>query len=432
MVLFLLAGYFSAATVSNFDVEGEVAVAQVADQIRSKVQAPALGIIAVGDTADDRQFASAVQQRLNRSDYRIVTTVVGGPPEIGRALRKCGDDKQPLSWIIASAAAARWEVLDKQTASWAKSYPLLANAVVVAPHPYRWPQFLTRRNLLNVADQIAVIAIIAIGMTMVIITGGIDLSVGSLIALSAVVTALLVRDFGGGENASALAMASCAGAAILLAGLVGAGSGALVAYLAVPPFIVTLSTMLVARGLAYSISQGQSISSLPDGFTWLGRGSDLFGVPNAVVLMFLLYAIALVVMHRLRLGRYIYAVGSNREAARLSGLPVQRVLIIVYGWCGLLAGLGGVIVASQLKTGAPQTGEMKELYVIAAVVVGGASLAGGRGSILATLLGALVIAVIENGMNLTGVENYTQKIVLGLVILAAVLLDQWRARRAGM
>ena len=148
--------------------------------------------------------------------------------------------------------------------------------------------------------------------------------------------------------------------------------------------------------------------------------------------MILLYAAALVVMHRLRLGRYIYAVGSNREAARLSGLPVQRVLIFVYGLCGLLAGLGGVIVASQLKIGAPQTGEMKELYVIAAVVVGGASLAGGRGSIMASLLGALVIAVIENGMNLTGVENYTQKIVLGLVILAAVLLDQWRARARGI
>lgn len=269
---------------------------------------------------------------------------------------------------------------------------------------------------------------------MVIITAGIDLSVGSFIALSAVICAWLIREVGGGPEASAFAMTACCGAAIAACGLLGAFSGLMITQFAIPPFIVTLGMMLVGSGLAFIIADGQSIYQVPDSFVWLGRGDDFLGLPNAVFLMILLYAIAHVAMTKMRIGRYVYATGGNAVAAKLSGVPIKRVLITVYTTCGCLAGLGGVITASQLKSGSPTYGLMYELYVIAAVVVGGTSLAGGEGKILGTLIGAFIIAVIQNGMNLTGVESYTQKVVLGLVILGAVLLDRvkklgWRAFR---
>ena len=197
----------------------------------------------------------------------------------------------------------------------------------------------------------------------------------------------------------------------------------------IPPFIVTLAMMLVGSGLAYILAKGQSVYQIPDSFVWLGRGADLFGIPNAVLLMLVLYVAAHVLMSRMRLGRYVYAVGGNREAARLSGVPVRRVLMFAYIASAVVAGLGGVIMASQLKSGSPTYGAMYELYVIAAVVVGGASLNGGQGKMLGTLIGAFTIAVIQNGMNLTNVESYTQKVVLGLVILAAVVVDTLRRRR---
>jgi ribose transport system permease protein len=175
------------------------------------------------------------------------------------------------------------------------------------------------------------------------------------------------------------------------------------------------------------LAKGQSVYQVPDAFMWLGRGADL-GLPNAVVLVLLLYGIAHFVMTRMTFGRWLLAVGGNREAARLSGVPVAGTLLTAYVLSGALAGLGGVVMASQLKSGSPNFGQMYELYVIAAVVVGGTSLAGGEGSMIGTLVGALIIAVIQNGMNLVGIESYTQRVVLGGVILAAVLLDRLRRR----
>ncbi len=187
--------------------------------------------------------------------------------------------------------------------------------------------------------------------------------------------------------------------------------------------------MQVAAGFAYIISQGKPIYQLPEGFILLGRGADpLLNIPYAVILMIVLYIVAHIVMTRTTIGRYIYAVGGNPEAARLSGIRVKLILFWAYVICGLLAGLGGVIMASQLKSGAPTYGLTYELYVIAAVVVGGTSLMGGEGKISGTLIGAFIIAVIQNGMNLTNVESYTQKVVLGGVILAAVLLDRLKQR----
>jgi len=191
----------------------------------------------------------------------------------------------------------------------------------------------------------------------------------------------------------------------------------------IPPFIATLAVMLVARGVAFIITRGESVYQIPDAFTWLGRGTSLLAIPNAVILMVLIYAASHVLMTRSTLGRYIYAVGGNRQAAKLSGIQTSRVRLAVYVVSGLMAGLGGVILGSQLKAGGPQYGDMYELYASAAVGVGGTSLSGGEGRVLDTLVGAFIIAVIQNGMNLTNVESYTQMLVLGLVILGAVLLD---------
>ena len=273
------------------------------------------------------------------------------------------------------------------------------------------------------------IAIIAIGMTMVIITGGIDLSVGSLVAFSAVLTAWFIQQFGG-TGAGVMGMIGASLGAVLLCGAVGAFSGIMITRFKLPPFIATLGVMQVASGIAYIISQGKPIYKIPDSFTALGRGAEpFFSIPYAVILMIVLYAAANVLMSRTVLGRYIYAVGGNDEAARLSGVRVNRVLIFVYITSGIMAGLGGVITASQLKSGAPTYGVSYELYVIAAVVVGGTSLSGGEGRIFGTLIGAFIIAVIQNGMNLTNVESYTQKVILGGVIIAAVLLDRLKQKK---
>jgi ribose transport system permease protein len=273
-----------------------------------------------------------------------------------------------------------------------------------------------------------VISILAIGMTLVIITAGIDLSVGSLIALSAVLATWVIREWFGGDEATVSGIIAGCGIAIVACSLLGLFSGSMIAFFGVPPFVATLGMMMVGSGLAYMLSGGLSIYQLPQSFDWLGRGDDLGGLPNAVVLMLLLYLLAHITMSRTTVGRYIYAVGGNPEAARLSGVPVKKILLWVYASCGALAGLGGVIMASQFKSGDPKYGLMYELYVIAAVVVGGTSLSGGRGKVFGTLIGAFIIAVIQNGMNLTGVQSYTQKVVLGIVLLLAVLLDMFKKR----
>ena len=382
-------------------------------------------LIAASDQSDDATFAAKLERDLAASGAQVIATVKGEPKDAREALQKAAASGGKLDAIACTQVTGAWLVFsDLKT-----DFPALGEPRVVTPRSYRWPNFLKSENLLNIANQIAVIAIIAIGMTMVIITGGIDLSVGSLLALSAVLAARFIRDYAGGVNASVGGMLLACLAAIVLCGIIGAFSGAMITRFGIPPFIVTLAMMLVGSGLAYILAKGQSIYQIPDSFVWLGRGADLFSLPNAVVLMLVLYALAHVLMARMKLGRYLYAVGGNGEAARLSGVPVQRVLMFAYIASALLAGLGGVIMASQLKSGSATYGNMYELYVIAAVVVGGTSLSGGEGKMLGTLTGAFTIAVIQNGMNLTNVESYTQKVVLGLVILGAVLLDRIRHAR---
>lgn len=435
LVLLLLALFFSLATVREQNPEGRAAARALLKTLPEDALAGTPFLVAARTSAEDADFVRTLRTEIARRGGSVIAAVTGDPAQLRRE-------------IETMAAAHRASVVVLAPRSYAPlvqgvlaEFPDLAEAEIRTPPSYRWPTFLLMDNIRNIANQISVIAILAVGMTMVIITGGIDLSVGSLVALAAVACAGLVGELGG-AGASAPAVLLAGAGAVLLCGLFGIFSGFTITRFGVPPFIATLGMMQVASGIAYILSKGKPIYQVPDSFVALGRGADpLLGVPYAVILMAALFLAAHIVMSRTILGRHIYAVGGNAEAARLAGVPVRRTLLFVYTLTGMLAGLGGVVMASQLKSGAPTYGLMYELYVIAAVVVGGTSLSGGEGKILGTLIGAFIIAVIQNGMNLTNVESYTQKVVLGLVILGAVLLDRlkhrglsgfrWKARREG-
>jgi ribose transport system permease protein len=426
LVLLVLCTFLSWITWSEQVPTGAPGGREVARDIAASFDPGARILIATRNGDEDRQFADELASGLANSGFSVVGIVAGAPSDAGQTIRGIFERGDAIDVIACNHATRQWPVFDALS----DEFPQLATAKMVAPRSYYWPNFLKTDNLLNVANQIVVIAVVAIGMTMVIITAGIDLSVGSLIALSAVTSALLIRDVAGAGDAGVAAMLLCCLAGIGICAALGAFSGAMVGVFAVPPFIATLGMMLVASGLAYILATGQSIYQVPESFIWLGRGTSILSIPNSVVMMLLLYAAAHVLMTHTTLGRHIYAIGGNPEAARLSGVPVRRVLLCVYTICGALAGLGGIVTASQLKSGSPTYGLMYELYVIAAVVVGGTSLAGGQGRIFGTLIGAFIIAVVRNGMNLTEVESYTQKVVLGLVVLGAVLLDT--AKRRGL
>jgi len=423
-VLVLIGLVFSVLTLEEQPATDAAAARRLVAAISRQVPAGGQVLVAVRPTPEDGRLADALVTELSAAGLDVADVVRGEPQAVRASLDRLAKAGSKVDAVAATERTASWLVLSEM----GELFPTLGQPPIVVPDTVVWPNFLKADNLLNIANQIAVIAIMAIGMTMVIITGGIDLSVGSLAALSAVMATRLIRDQCGGVEASTAGMVLSCAAAIVVCGLLGGLSGAVITLCRLPPFIVTLAMMLVTSGLAYIASAGQSIYQIPESFVWLGRGTGLFGLPHAVVLMLALYAAAHVLMSRTTLGRYLYAVGGNPEAARLSGVPVRRVLLFAYVACGLLAGLGGVIMASQLKSGSPTYGAMYELYVIAAVVVGGTALSGGEGKIVGTLIGAFIIAVIQNGMNLANIESYTQKVVLGLVILAAVLVDRLRHR----
>ena len=286
--------------------------------------------------------------------------------------------------------------------------------------------FAGPKNLINVARQISFEALIAFGMTLVIVTGGIDLSVGSLVALTGVVAAVVMQaTLDWGEPACILAglLTGCG-----VGALSGTISGSVITRFSIPPFIVTLAAMLIARGFAFIACSGQTVYELPPGLIVLGRGFVLEGalgkvLPVPVLIMLLGFVCFQILLSRTVFGRGVIAVGSNEEAARLAGIRVARTRLIVYVLTGALCGIVGVMQDAKLMAGDPKVGEMWELNVIAAVVVGGTSLFGGRGTIWGTLIGALIIGVLNNSLNLLHVEHFWQKVVLGLVILLAALLD---------
>jgi len=276
------------------------------------------------------------------------------------------------------------------------------------------PHFLTVSNLLNVAQQTSINAIIAVGMTFVIITAGIDLSVGSIVAFSGVV----------------LASALQIGMPLPLAIVIGLGVGAccglvnglLVTFGRLPPFISTLGMMSVARGAALLYTSGRPISGFSPGFRYLATG-EILHIPVPVVITGLVYVAAHVVLTRTRLGCYTYAIGGNEEAALLSGVNVKLHKAAVYGISGMLSGLAAIILTARLNSAQPIAGIMYELDAIAATVIGGTSLMGGEGRVIGTLIGALIMGVLRNGLNLLGVSSFVQQTVIGSVIILAVLMD---------
>jgi ribose transport system permease protein len=286
------------------------------------------------------------------------------------------------------------------------------------------PYFFTTENLLNVSLQASITAIIAAGMTFVILTAGIDLSVGSLVAIVGVVSTSLLKV--SDSYAIALAAALAAGLAI------GAASGGIAGYFVtrfnITPFIVTLALMTIWRGAAFVYTDGRPIWNLPSEFGFLGNGR-LLGIPFPTVIMILVFIISYIVLKYTRFGRYVYAVGGNIRAARLAGVNTKVVLILVYMISGVLAALGGILLASRINSGQPNSGLMYELDVIAAVAVGGTSFFGGRGTIIGTFIGSMLIAVLRNGLNLMNVGSYVQQVIVGVVILLAVMIDQIRKEK---
>jgi ribose/xylose/arabinose/galactoside ABC-type transport system permease subunit len=286
------------------------------------------------------------------------------------------------------------------------------------------PYFFTPDNLLNVSLQASITAIIAAGMTFVILTGGIDLSVGSLVAFAGIVSTTVLKS--GLPPVAGFAAAILAGVAV--GSLSGAFAGFCITRFNIAPFIVTLATMTIWRGAAFVWTDGRPVWELPAGFAFLGTGR-LFAVPVPTIIMVLTFIASHIILTRTRFGRYVYAVGGNIEAARLAGIRTWRVLLNVYVLSGTLAALSGILLASRMNSGQPNAGVSYELDVIAAVVVGGTSLSGGAGSIAGTFIGAMLIAVLRNGLNLLNVNSYIQQVIVGVVILLAVMLDQVRRRR---
>jgi ribose transport system permease protein len=284
------------------------------------------------------------------------------------------------------------------------------------------PHFLTVSNLLNVLEQTSINAVIAVGMTFVILSGGIDLSVGSLLALAGVVLATLLHD------GWPLPVAIAAGLAVGFG--FGGLNGAAIAWGRLPPFIATLGMMSIARGCALLFTEGRPVSGFAGEFRSLAT-ARIAGIPAPVIVTAAVYVAARFVLSSTRFGRYVYAIGGNEEATRLSGVNVRLHKTVVYGVSGLTSAVAAVLLTARLNSAQPIAGIMYELDAIAAVVIGGTSLAGGEGGVGGTLIGALIMGVLRNGLNLLGVSSFMQQVVIGLVIVVAVLLDTvLKSRRA--
>ena len=291
------------------------------------------------------------------------------------------------------------------------------------------PAFLTARNLLNIVRQISVMGLIAIGVTMVIITGGIDLSSGSVLALAAVVATSLAQRLDWAEikfPGLDVPVFVPILAALAVGAVCGLVNGSLIARFKIPPFIATLGMMTVARGFALIYSE-RPVSGLKDSYTYIGQGEP-FGIPVPILILALVAIAAHILLNNTRFGRHIYALGGNEQAARISGINIGRVKIGVYTIAGLLAGLSGLVLSSRIGSGQPGLGLGYELDAIASAVIGGTSLSGGIGTIWGTIVGALIIGVLNNGLDLLNVSAYWQTIVKGSIIVIAVIIDERKNR----
>lgn len=295
--------------------------------------------------------------------------------------------------------------------------PFIGLLVIVTIITILNPSFLSLANILNVLRQVSINALIAFGMTFVILTGGIDLSVGSMLALSGAVTATLMAS--GVDPILSILIG------LLVGVILGAINGFIISKGKVAPFIATLATMTIYRGLTLMFTDGRPVSGLGESafFELMGRGY-FFGIPVPAITMMFSFLVLYLILKKTTFGRRVYAVGGNEEASILSGIKADRIKIYVYSLTGFLSALAGIILTSRLNSAQPTAGAMYELDAIAAVVLGGTSLTGGRGWIVGTLIGALIIGVLNNGLNLLGVSSFFQQVVKGSVILLAVLLDR--------
>lgn len=282
------------------------------------------------------------------------------------------------------------------------------------------PYFLTVANFVNIAKTMPVVGIVAIGETLVLIAGGVDLSVGSVAALSGVVTGLLWEKVG-------LPIGLAALAGLASAALVGLVNGLLVTRLRINPLITTLATFSIVRGLAFVLTNAQMNQLTDPGYVWIGRG-DVAGVPVPFILMLVLYALFIFILRYTPFGRDIYAIGGNAMASRLAGVPARRYLLSVFVISSLLAGVGGMVQSAQLAAGTPQLATGLEFTVIAAVVLGGTSMAGGKGTLIGSLIGVFILRTLDNGLILINVSSYFQQVARGAVLILAVAFDQIRLR----
>jgi ribose transport system permease protein len=314
-----------------------------------------------------------------------------------------------------------------ETRAWLKRFQsLIALLLMVFVFSLMADGFFSWDNLWTVMRQISVNICLSVGMTLVILTGGIDLSVGSILALSGAITAGLLKFGVELESLNLYIGFTVLGAAlggILLGGGLGLFNGLMITRFRVPPFVATLAMLTIARGLVKLYTGGEAITGLGEGFVQIGSGTFL-GIPTQVWLAMLTVGAAMVLLKKTRFGRYVYAVGGNEEAAKLSGLNVKRIKVMVYTLAGSLAAVGGLIVTSRLNSATPIAGEGYELDSIAAVVIGGTSLSGGKGSVQGTVLGALIIGVLNSGLVILGVDPFWQKVIKGFVILLAVIFDR--------
>lgn len=282
------------------------------------------------------------------------------------------------------------------------------------------PAFLTSSNLLNIVRQVSFIGIVAMGVTMVIITTGIDLSSGSVIALVSVITA----SFAQGDHPLIVALAI----GLAVGALAGFINGAISAKGAIPPFIATLGMMIAARGLALLYSDGRPIGGLSESFLFIGQG-EIGGIPVPILIFLIMGVISHLMLSKTKFGKYTYAIGGNEHAARICGINVDKYKILIYTYAGFLAALAGIMLTSRISAGQPSMGVMYELDAIAAAVIGGTSLSGGIGTIPGTIVGALIIGVLNNGLDLLNVSSYWQQILKGVIIVSAVLIDSRKNKK---
>ena len=307
-----------------------------------------------------------------------------------------------------------------RTSLWQRLLPFLTLIALFVGLIIATPNFFTQTNLSSVVRQTAVINIMALGMTMVIITGGIDLSVGSILALAGCLGTMTMTS--GWPVWAGIAVG------ILVGCLAGLLNGALTTRLRINPFIVTLGTLLIIRGAALILTNGMPVQNVPKAFSFLGEGS-IGPVPFVLVILLVIALIVHVILERTKLGRYAFAIGSNPDAAFYAGIPVKFHTTVIYGICGMLTGLAGMIESSRLMTGQPTAGQGYELPAIAAVVIGGGSLRGGEGSVVGTLIGAFIMGLLSNGCDLLGIQPFVQQATIGAVIILAVSVDELRKRK---